>query len=150
MKRVKGVNFEQAWASFDARLIFRPRPRQTATLDQFFSPVEDGSPTRRGHMPLMLGRSMEASSLMPIPLRMILNDPSLKQPEQVTNCPWPCGRKPLRLKIRIHAIEWPLNLENSIFQTLPNKIFAPGLAAGYKYNVAKSVPWANYPSRHCQ
>ena len=36
-------------------------------------------------IPLMLLRSIDANSLMPIPLRMTLNEPSLPAPEHVIN-----------------------------------------------------------------
>ena len=41
------------------------------------------------HVPLIPGRSMEADSLIPMPLRTILSEPSRPWPEQVTIC----GRK---------------------------------------------------------
>ena len=39
-------------------------------------------------LPLILGKSIEASSWMPIPFRIIRRDPSLNAPEHVTS--WPC------------------------------------------------------------
>jgi len=38
------------------------------------------------YSPIILSRSIDACSWMPIPFRMIRNEPSLKAPEQVTNC----------------------------------------------------------------
>lgn len=42
--------------------------------------------TFKGHMPFTPGRSMLACSCMPIPFLIILKEPSLNAPEQVTNC----------------------------------------------------------------
>mmetsp|Transcript_88092 Transcript_88092/g.265123 ORF Transcript_88092/g.265123 Transcript_88092/m.265123 type:complete len:265 (-) Transcript_88092:61-855(-) len=53
------------------------------------------------HMPLIPGRSTRACSLMPMPLRTTLIEPSLRAPEHVTTCPCPCRSRSTTTKSTI-------------------------------------------------